>query len=174
MTPPRRGSWRLAQNCKEGARPLPTNNRKVGGYRQIACFRRVCRGRIYASRGVFPIYRNIWDGCNGRHICRPYKPTRYIHYNIRSRAGHTPPLLRKGFYCPVGRGKPSPLGGRWRGTRRMRGRCPAVATNQPVLLQYPQISPSSVTCGDSFPQRGKPFVRFTCYIALPGWLQRAA
>ena len=44
--------------------------------------------------------------------------------------------------------KPSPFGGRWRGTRRMRGICPAVA-------------PSSVTCGDSFPRRGKPFGRFT-------------
>ena len=32
--------------------------------------------------------------------------------------------------------------------RRMRGKLPAGA-------------PSSVTCGDSFPQRGKPFVRFT-------------
>ena len=42
-----------------------------------------------------------------------------------------------------GREKPSPLGGRWRGTRRMRGICPVVA-------------PSSVTCGDSFPKRGKP------------------
>ena len=51
------------------------------------------------------------------------------------------------IHCPVGRGdptppkKPSPFGGRWRGTRRMRGKCPAVA-------------PSSVTCGDSFPQGG--------------------
>ena len=43
--------------------------------------------------------------------------------------------------CGNGREKPSPLGGRWRGTRRMRGICPVVA-------------PSSVTCGDSFPQRG--------------------
>ena len=41
------------------------------------------------------------------------------------------------------RGKPSPLGGRWRGTRRMRGKCP-------------EGCPSSVTCGDSFPHRGKP------------------
>ena len=38
---------------------------------------------------------------------------------------------------------PSPRGGRWRGTRRMRG-------------NRPQGTPSSVTCGDSFPQRGKP------------------
>ena len=87
------------------------------------------------------------------------------------------------FYCPVGRGdptppcslpvrsicrdgcngrsmtaptaqqKPSPLGGRWRGTRRMRGKCPAVA-------------PSSVTFGDSFPQRGKPFGRFARNVVI--------
>ena len=40
-------------------------------------------------------------------------------------------------------GKAFPLGGRWRGTRRMREK-------------YPKVAPSSVTCGDSFPQRGKP------------------
>ena len=50
------------------------------------------------------------------------------------------------FYCHAG--KPSPFGGRWRGTRRMRGKCPEVA-------------PSSVGCADSFPQRGKPYMRFT-------------
>ena len=49
------------------------------------------------------------------------------------------------------------MGGRWRGTRRMRRKCPAV-------------TPSSVTCGDSFPQRGKPYRRFARYIALPAWL----
>ena len=112
------------QSGKEGSRPLPTNNRKVGSYRQNARSRQVCRGRIYASRAVFPIYRNIRDGCNGRHICRPYRAT-----------------------------KAFPLGGRWRGTRRMRGRCPAV-------------TPSSVTCGDSFPQGGKPFGRFTRNVVI--------
>ena len=35
-----------------------------------------------------------------------------------------------------------------------------------VILQYPQISPSSVTCGDSFPQRGKPFVRSRAVIFI--------
>ena len=49
----------------------------------------------------------------------------------------------------AGGGKAFPLGGRWRGTRRMRGKCPVDA-------------PSSVTCGDSFPQRGKPFGRHIC------------
>ena len=41
--------------------------------------------------------------------------------------------------------KAFPLGGRWRGPRRMRGKLPA-------------STPSSVTCGDSFPQRGKPYI----------------
>ena len=54
-----------------------------------------------------------------------------------------PPAGRHGFTE-----KAFPRGGRWRGTRRMRGKCPEVA-------------PSSVTCGDSFPQRGKPFIPFT-------------
>ena len=41
-----------------------------------------------------------------------------------------------------------PLGGKVaRPARRMRGK-------------YPAVAPSSVTCGDSFPQRGKPFVEF--------------
>ena len=40
----------------------------------------------------------------------------------------------------------------------------------PVILQSPQNSPSSVTCGDSFPQRGKPFVRFARYIVISGRL----
>ena len=69
---------------------------------------------------------------------KPYRRlTRFIHYTIRSRAGDPAPPK-----------KPSPKGGRWRGTRRMRGICPGVA-------------PSSVTYGDSFPQRGKPYRRFT-------------
>ena len=42
--------------------------------------------------------------------------------------------------------KPSPWGEGGAPARRMRGKCPAG-------------SPSSVTCGDSFPQRGKPLRR---------------
>ena len=38
----------------------------------------------------------------------PLRMTRYIHYNPRSRAGHAPPLPRNVFYCPVGRGDPTP------------------------------------------------------------------
>ena len=67
-------------------------------------------------------------GLHGRHICRPYKPTRKFFISIRSRAGLAPPLPRDGFLSPRrGNGQPS------------------------------QISPSSVTCGDSFPQKGEAF-----------------
>ena len=45
-----------------------------------------------------PVRLHCRDGCNGRHICRPYKLTRYIHYTIRSRAGLAPPL-RSGEFC---------------------------------------------------------------------------
>ena len=51
------------------------------------------------------IYR---DGCNGRHICRPYKPTHKISIATKPRAGHAPPLPRDDLYCPVGRGDPTP------------------------------------------------------------------
>ena len=63
--------------------------------------------------------------------------------------------MRSGSFLDYGK-KPSPLGRRWRGTRRMRGKCP-------------EVTPSSVTCGDSFPQRGKPYMRFTrtfCVVVL--------
>ena len=63
--------------------------------------------------------------------------------------------MRSGSFLDYG-GKPSPLGRRWRRTRRMRGKCP-------------EVIPSSVTCGDSFPQRGKPYMRFTrtfCVVVL--------
>ena len=53
-----------------------------------------------------------------------------------------------------GRGKSlPPLGEGGALARRMRGKCPASA-------------PSSVTCGDSFPRRGKPYRRFTRYVVI--------
>ncbi len=59
-------------------------------------------------------------------------------------------------------GESLPLWGKVaRPARRMRGK-------------YPGVAPSSVTCGDSFPRRGKPFVAFTRYIAISVRLQRAA
>ena len=62
----------LPQSSKEGSRPLPTNNRMTSGYRQSTHFRRVCRGRIYASRAV----------------------SRLVRLAAKSRAGHAPPLPR--------------------------------------------------------------------------------
>ena len=68
-----------------------------------------------------------------------------------ARAG--PPL---GSRCRlVAGGKPSPWGEGGAPARRMRGKCP-------------ESCPSSVTCGDSFPQRGKPYLRF------PRWVRVAA
>ena len=106
--------------CREGGTNLPF----------------ACRGE-HCSPVAFTRWVSLTGWLHGRHSSRAYKPTRYIRYNIRSRAGDPAPPK-----------KPSPKGGRWRGTRRMRGICPGVA-------------PSSVTYGDSFPQRGKPYRRFT-------------
>ena len=36
--------------------------------------------------------KRTFSTSNGRHSSRAYKSTRYNHYNIRSRAGHAPPL----------------------------------------------------------------------------------
>ena len=44
----------------------------------------------------------------GRHICRPYQPTRKMINIVKPRAGRAPPLPRHVFYCPVGRGDPTP------------------------------------------------------------------
>ena len=117
-------------SCTERSRPFPTNCRKASNYRQNACSRRVCRGRIYASRGVYPIYRITGAVATGGIVAVP---------------------TAKAF----------PLGGRWRGTRRMRG-------------EYPAVAPSSVTFGDSFPRRGKPYGWFIgtknrdCAARFPG------
>ena len=91
-----------------------------------------CRGE-HCSPAAFTRWVSLTGWLHGRHSSRAYKPTRYIRYNIRSRAGHAPPLRGGGFvYSNIGRGDPTekafPLGGRWRGTRRMRGICPGVAT----------------------------------------------
>ena len=56
---------------KEGSRPLPTNCRKTGNYRLNACFRQVCRGRIDASRAVYPLYRIIGTAATGGIVAVP-------------------------------------------------------------------------------------------------------
>ena len=62
------------------------------------------------ARAVLPIRSICRCDCNGRHICRPYKPTRNIVIAINPRAGRAPPLPQKDFYCLVGRGDPTPPG----------------------------------------------------------------
>ena len=53
LTPP--GNLAVAEKRPERSRPFPTNCREASNYRQNACFRQVCRGRIYASRAVYPL-----------------------------------------------------------------------------------------------------------------------
>ena len=42
----------------------------------------------------------------------PLQMTRNVVITAKPRAGHTPPLPRNVFYCPVGRGDPTPPGNR--------------------------------------------------------------
>ena len=58
-----------------------------------------CGTHSCVPRGL-PVKSLCRDGCNGRHICRPYKPPHYIHYGIWSRAGRAPPLPRNDFLLP--------------------------------------------------------------------------
>ena len=50
--------------------------------------------------GGLPVRFRCRDGCNGRHICRPYKPTRKFVITVKSRAGRAPPLPRVFSMCP--------------------------------------------------------------------------
>ena len=91
--------------CREGGTNLPF----------------ACRGE-HCSPVAFTRWVSLTGWLQRAAYMPPLRMTRYIRYNIRSRAGLAPPL-RGGEFC---------------------------------VLQQPQFSPSSVTCGDSFPQRGKP------------------
>ena len=102
---------------KEGSRPIPTNCRKTSNYRQNVCFRQVCRGRIYASRAVYPLYRNIRAVATGGIYAAPTRQT-IIFIIIYGRGRGVPrPYRAMIFCCPVGRGdltppKSLPLGGK--------------------------------------------------------------
>ena len=61
---------------------------------------------------------------------------------------------QEGHLCRVESVKAFPLGEGGALARRMRGK-------------YPAVFPSSVTCGDSFPQRGKPYRWLPVRFALP-------
>ena len=61
-------------------------------------FRQVCRGRIYASRAVYPLYRNIRVAARAAYM-PPLRSTRNVVIAVISRGV---------FYCPVGRGDPTP------------------------------------------------------------------
>ena len=51
----------------------------TSGYRQSTHFRHVCRGRIYASRAVYPLYRMIGTAAAGGIYAAPTsQPIRFI------------------------------------------------------------------------------------------------
>ena len=116
------GAWFHAISCyrlgsKEGSRPLPTNCRKTGNYRLNACFRQVCRGRIDASRAVFPLGRFAGVAAAGGIYAAPTRQT-IIFIIIYGRGRGVPRPYRAVYlYCPVGRGdltppESLPLGGK--------------------------------------------------------------
>ena len=85
------GRLALAQNSKEGSRPLPTNNREVSSYRQSTRLRQVCRGRIVPSRAVYPVVRNIRAAATGGIYAAP---TEYPSYcNRRKFTPHPSPAV---------------------------------------------------------------------------------
>ena len=96
----------LPLGSKEGSRPLPTiQSRKVAGYANTRA------GHAPPLPCGFPVGSIYWGGCGGRHICRPYKPTRKFFISIRSRAGHAPPAPCDDFTRPA----IPPDGGAWCG-----------------------------------------------------------
>ena len=85
------GRLALAQNSKEGSRPLPTNNREVSSYRQSTRLRQVCKGRIVASRGGYPVGCIVRMAATGGIYAAP---TEYPSYcNCRKLAPHQSPAV---------------------------------------------------------------------------------
>ena len=70
----------LAQCGKEGSRPLPTNNREVSGHRGKRLFPVGCRGRIVASRAVYPLGCIIGAAATGGIVA---VPTGYYDSSVR-------------------------------------------------------------------------------------------
>ena len=141
-----RGVWRLPQNCTERSRPFPTNNRKARYHRENADFRQVCRGRIVASRAIFPIYRNIRVAATGGIYAAPTKqpaifiiiygrgrgvpPPCYAFFKC-ARAAGTPDLLFIIYYLLSIKNKPRP-----RRFRRGRGYLTAPSTKMPSGARF--------------------------------------
>ena len=98
----------------------------------------------FGMPAAFTRWVSLTGWLHGRHSSRAYKPTRYIRYNIRSRAGLAPPLRGGGFvYSNIGRGDPTekafPLGGKVARNAPDEGNISGSCnTNQPVVLQPPR------------------------------------
>ena len=106
-TPP--GSFATAANCPERSRPLPTNRRKTSNYRQNTCSRQVCRGRIYASRGVYPAGRFTGIAATGGivavpTVCPPAPLYTNFTYTLPVYAGKTHTvsfIIETGLRCGI-------------------------------------------------------------------------
>ena len=55
-----------------------------------------------------PVRLRYRDGCGGRHICRPYGLTAKLSLRQNRGRGLPRPCRAMNFYCPVGRGDPTP------------------------------------------------------------------
>ena len=91
----------------------------------------------------------------GRGMPRPYRVVDFIYCNRRKFAPHPSPTVTA---SPQGGGKKAiravyPVG-YIIAFRSRAGHAPPLPSGGFYLLQLPQICPSSVTCGDSFPPRG--------------------
>ena len=82
--------WR---GSKEGSRPLPTNNRMTSGYWQSTHFRQVCRGRIHASRAVYPLGCVSGTAATGGIYAAPTEyPLCSLYYTVAGGACPAPTL----------------------------------------------------------------------------------
>ena len=114
-------------------------------------------GDAYMRPVRFPQYIVISGRLRGRHICRPYKPIHYIHYNIRSRAGRAPPLPRKSL----------PLGGKVARNApdegEMSGSCNKPTCIIAIAAKLPPHQSPTVTASP----KGEAIVRYDPYGNLP-------
>ena len=105
MTPPRRkslpplgGRWRGTRRMRGKCPAVAPSS--------VTCGDSFPRGGSL-SCGL-PVRSHYRDGCAGGIYAAPYQPTRKIVIAVKPRAGHAPPLPWHDFYCPVGRGDPTP------------------------------------------------------------------
>ena len=94
------GRWRGTRRMR-GKCPAAAN------FSLISRLRRQLPPKGEAKDAVCPLCRNVRMAARAAYM-PPLQATRYFRVDVMSRAGHAPPLPRNDFYCPVGRGDPTP------------------------------------------------------------------